>query len=190
MIWKCKPEALRGWARETEQLRAIVAKDREVPQTSRINAAHNFANALRRYLWRSDSYGFTFPANRVDDLSEWIYSDPQRCPGLRLHYDLYHQMLANTQDEPKDGDILDHSLAVVFLTWTPSPLTGGSRTTSGQHANGWRALAPLARVTVGSTPACRPSLRSRSSPPASITASRHNEPQRTVLHRDDSKARH
>jgi hypothetical protein len=111
MIWRSNPEALRGPVKETEHLRAIVAKDRQIPRIIRINAAHNFSNALRKYLRRSDLYGFTFPTNRVDEIAKWIYSDPRRCPGLRLHYDLYHQMLADVYDEPKDGDIPDHSLA-------------------------------------------------------------------------------
>ena len=39
--------------------------------------------------------------------SDWIYSDPVRCPSLRLGYELFHKMTKNIDDEPIPSDMED-----------------------------------------------------------------------------------
>lgn len=111
MIWKTNPEAIRGPAKAAARLRALVVADRRLVRANPVRPAKNFVNAVGRYLQRSVLYDFACPENRIQELAEWVYSDPRRCPGLRLHYDLYHQMLSDVQDTPKDSDLCDHSHA-------------------------------------------------------------------------------
>jgi hypothetical protein len=111
MIWKTNPQAIKGPGKDIETLRSIMAKDRRLVQSDRVRAVENFPNAIRRSLERSNLYGFDFPLDRTEELANWIYSDPRRCPGMRLHYELYHQKLSNTLDLAKAGDLSDHSLA-------------------------------------------------------------------------------
>ncbi len=111
MIWKTNPDAIRGPAKAGPRLRALVAADRRLVRANQVRSARNFANSVRRYLQRSALYGFECPEDRIQGLAEWIYSDAGRCPGLRLHHDLYHQMLTDVRDTPKDSDLCDHSQA-------------------------------------------------------------------------------
>jgi hypothetical protein len=49
------------------------------------------------------------PIEKVDltAFGNWIYSNPDRCPGFRLHYNTYHELVANVRDIPKDSDLPD-----------------------------------------------------------------------------------
>ncbi len=109
-IWKTNPAAISGHVRHTATLRKVVAEDRYRP-SPRASQEENFPNKIRKDLQRSQRYGFTLPEDRVELFANWIYSDARRCPGLRLSYDLYHSKLADIVDQPKSGDISDHSLA-------------------------------------------------------------------------------
>lgn len=111
MIWKTNPEVIRGPAKAAAHLRELVAADRGSARPNQERAAKNFANSVRKYLERSPFYGFECPPDWIQGLAQWIHSDARRCPALRLHYDLYHQMLTDGQDTPKDSDLCDHSQA-------------------------------------------------------------------------------
>lgn len=111
MIWKSDPTAIKGPAGHLDLLRAAVAADRECLGSTPIRAVENFPNTIRKYLQRSGQYGFAFPENRIHEFASWIYAVPRRCPGLRLHYELYHKKLVDSNDPPKSGDICDNSLA-------------------------------------------------------------------------------
>ena len=43
----------------------------------------------------------------LDGFGKWIFADPRRCPGFRLHYSTYHELVRNVRDLPKDSDLLD-----------------------------------------------------------------------------------
>jgi hypothetical protein len=49
------------------------------------------------------------PKEAIDDFAAWIYEDPRRCPGLRLGYEVFHELLKNVGDKPEAGDIPDLS---------------------------------------------------------------------------------
>jgi hypothetical protein len=111
MIWKSNPAAISGHVKHTGALRKVVKEDRSRRPAARVSQEENFPNTIRKHLQRSQIYGFVMPENRTEPFANWIYSDPRRCPGLRLSYDLYHSKLANIGDQPKSGDISDQSLA-------------------------------------------------------------------------------
>ena len=49
------------------------------------------------------------PNASVDDFASWIYKDPRRCPGFRLGYEVFHELLKNVGDKPEASDIPDIS---------------------------------------------------------------------------------
>jgi hypothetical protein len=52
-------------------------------------------------------------------LSMWIYSDPLRCPGLRLHYEAFHELERNIHEKALPGDIPDfaHIAAIPYVDY-------------------------------------------------------------------------
>lgn len=74
----------------------------------------NFVDTIRKYgvQWKLD-YGDV----DVDAFGRWVYENPLRCPGLRLSYEMYHELSANLGDSPKDSDIPDfaHINAIPYV---------------------------------------------------------------------------
>src|SRR5438552_887580 len=58
------------------------------------------------------------PKAGVSAFARWVWTDPACWPGLRLTYDLYHELCANVRDLPKPGDIPDtaHIRAIPYVT--------------------------------------------------------------------------
>lgn len=95
-------------------LRGLFSADRQLQPHERKSLADNFADSVRKHgaHWNID-----YEKIDVDAFGHWIYDNPMRCPGLRLGYDIYHELLSNVGDIPKDGDIPDfaHIYAVPYV---------------------------------------------------------------------------
>ena len=103
-IYRQTPNLFRPYRRHGKRLREQFAAERQLPAGIRKSLRDNFADSVRRrgVQWKID-YGTT----NVDAFGHWIYENPLRCPGLRLSYDMYHELLANVGDIPEDSDIPD-----------------------------------------------------------------------------------
>ena len=84
MLWKQGALSLteRRWGKLLEQQ---FKEDRKLPVQTRKAIRKNFPMALRRHL---SQFSIHFPEEKVQELAEWIYDDPTRCPGHRLAYDV------------------------------------------------------------------------------------------------------
>jgi hypothetical protein len=51
--------------------------------------------------------GMPLPAGREDEFAEWVYANPNRCPGLRLFQETYRALMENYDDIPETGDFSD-----------------------------------------------------------------------------------
>ena len=53
----------------------------------------------------------------MPDLADWIYMSPARCPGLRLQYEVFHQIRANLGDNFNLSDFGDsaHVLCLPYV---------------------------------------------------------------------------
>jgi hypothetical protein len=67
----------------------------------------HFIDAFKRHAERS---GVRVPAGREDEIAAWVYANPNRCPGMRLHHETYRALLENYEDIPKVGDLTDLAL--------------------------------------------------------------------------------
>ncbi len=76
--------------------------DRSLSTTPTL-AAH-FREKIRRDL---QLHGVTAPAPSVAAFADWIYESPDRCPGTRLDYEVFHQLRRNIGDRPKASDFGD-----------------------------------------------------------------------------------
>ena len=98
-IWQEAPEFFRD---PIEQLRARIEADRKVPKPPSL--AMNFREKLRRDL---RLYELREPEGGVDAFADWIYERPDRCPGTRLNYEVYHHLRRNVGDQPEASDFGD-----------------------------------------------------------------------------------
>ena len=89
------------WHR-AKQLQQILKSDRTRKDHKRHET--NFPSSVTRNL---RLYNITFPPDRVDDLSAWIYENPNRCPAVRLGYEVFHKLLKNVTDGGEVSDIPD-----------------------------------------------------------------------------------
>jgi len=101
-IWRQKPDLLRWPTTKVDGLQAVMAADRSL--TSTPSLASHFRKKLRRDL---RLYGIAEPPSGVDSLADWIYQSPDRCPGLRLGYEVFHQLRRNIGDLPAASDFGD-----------------------------------------------------------------------------------
>ncbi len=101
-VWTENAQALRQPLLHAELLRNLFAADRALKNSKSV--AYNFVDAVDRHLaqWR-----LLPPADGLRTFARWIYSKPSRCPSLRLKYEVYHAILRNLGDIPKDSDISD-----------------------------------------------------------------------------------
>jgi hypothetical protein len=113
-VYRKSPHVFKPYAEAGRKLREQFAAERQLPGTVRKSLRDNFADSVRRHAiqWRID-WGST----DIEALGHCIYDDPSRCPGLRLSYDAYHELLANLGDDPKDSDIPDfaHLNAIPYV---------------------------------------------------------------------------
>ena len=101
-IWQQAPELLRRPTKWIDRLQAVMAADRSLPSTPPL--ASHFREKLRRDL---HLYEIGEPSSRVDALADWIYELPDRRPGVRLDYEVFHHLRRNVGDRPTASDFGD-----------------------------------------------------------------------------------
>jgi hypothetical protein len=108
------PGAFEGYASRGPLLRRQFAEDRKLFAKNRQDLVGNFVESLRR---DQKQWNLNYRGVDVDTFGHWIYENPARCPGLRLTYDMRHEILANPGDIPLDSDIPDftHVFAIPYV---------------------------------------------------------------------------
>lgn len=95
-------------------LRQQFEQDRDLPARVRKAIRNNFRQALRRHL---AMFSISHPEEKVDELADWIYRKPSRCPGHRLAYDVRQELMNNLTENVTENDILDiaHVEAIPYV---------------------------------------------------------------------------
>lgn len=88
------------WTREN------IRRERNITEYDRLTLKQNFISSVSRHL--EIGRGYRIHDILLDDLElkrigRWIYDNPHRCPGLRLHYNTYHELVANVRTYRKTG---------------------------------------------------------------------------------------
>ena len=114
MLWK--RHHLFDFRRDTQRLNALFQSDRSLTEENRLSLAANFAETVKRHLLQ---HKIPFPAPGAEQLGAWIYSDPRRCPGLRLYYEAFHELERNLSEVAQPGDIPDfaHIAAIPYVDY-------------------------------------------------------------------------
>jgi hypothetical protein len=88
----------------TPRLAAKLRWERSLPLSERLPLRDIFVNAIPDRL-----RAHRIAASAVDlrAFGQWLWSAPSRCPGLRLHFEAYHQIRKDEAMPLQDGDIAD-----------------------------------------------------------------------------------
>jgi hypothetical protein len=118
-LWRRNPRILLMPPRTIAWMRPEFTRQRNLPASERLSLKENFKGSVGRHLQSGRLCGAIDVSEEKIDVAafgKWIYSDPRRCPGFRLHYGVYHELLGNVGDTPKDSDLLDfaHVMAVPY----------------------------------------------------------------------------
>lgn len=103
-VWKGKRNIFRRPESHGDKLRTLFSEDRKLPRQVRKQLGKHFRTVVRRRL---SQWGFSSFQAGLPKFSDWIYSSPLRCPGFRLNYETFHEMLTNEGDIPTESDIPD-----------------------------------------------------------------------------------
>jgi len=101
-IWQRAPQVFHWPSELVNRLRSGMATDRSMASPPTV--ASNFRKKIRLDLELDE---ISPPPCRLDDFADWIYETPTRCPGVRLSYDVYHQLRRNVGDQPSASDFGD-----------------------------------------------------------------------------------
>jgi hypothetical protein len=103
-LWRSRPDIFVRPRQEVARLRRMFEDDRKLPDKIRKDLRRAFCNTIENHLrtWSAPQPGVGFSA-----FCKWVYSDPTRCPGLRLNHRTFHEMLSNLKDTPRHSDIPD-----------------------------------------------------------------------------------
>lgn len=102
-----------GYGSHEDALRQQFETDRRIPASARV-PEQNFPRVIGRFI---SHFGIEKPTRSMDDFAKWVYEDPRRCPGLRLGYEVFHELLKNVGDKPDASDIPDisHTNAIPYV---------------------------------------------------------------------------
>jgi hypothetical protein len=93
--------ALKGLETFAKPMKALISKDRNIGRPPSLGS--HFAKIIERNL-RDDGLS----CSEVKSFANWIYKNPHRCPGIRLSYEVWHQIVKNRTDGLEDSDMEDH----------------------------------------------------------------------------------
>ena len=94
---------LKGLESYATRMRQIVAADRRMNKTPTLKA--NFAKMIDLNL---KLYKFSLSGLVLSDFANWIYENPNRCPAIRLCYEVWHKIVKNKTDSLEDSDMEDY----------------------------------------------------------------------------------
>lgn len=113
-INRARPDVFAPPEHHLPQLQEQLENDRERLRAGQAPARQHFISSIKKH---AASHGIRLPNGREDEFAEWIYANPNRCPGLRLNHETYRALMANYADVPETADFSDlaHVSAVPYV---------------------------------------------------------------------------
>jgi hypothetical protein len=88
--------------------KAIMDGDREMLRAHKMpKGSTRLAVSMQKHAAR---YHVRLPERREEEFAEWVYSNPNRCVGLRLNQEIFWALAANYGDKLEIGDFVDFAL--------------------------------------------------------------------------------
>jgi hypothetical protein len=102
-LWANDPGIFRNYRKYGKQLIEVLKTDRAMAKPPTLRE-HFIKKKIPNDL---QLYGIPEPAVGGTPLAEWIYDEPTRCPGVRLGYEVYHQIRRNKVAKVRESDMVD-----------------------------------------------------------------------------------
>jgi hypothetical protein len=93
-------QGLEGYAKK---MRALVTADRGMERPPSLKA--NFAAMIERNLKLND---LSYSGMPLRYFAKWVFENPNRCPSIRLGYEVWHKIVKNKTDSLEDSDMEDY----------------------------------------------------------------------------------
>ena len=93
--------ALKGMDDYAGTMRSLILKDRSITRLPSLKS--HFVEVIGREL-RGDGLS----CSATQEFSNWMYENSNRCPGIRLSYEVWHQIVKNKTDVLQDSDMEDY----------------------------------------------------------------------------------
>lgn len=95
---------IQGYKQHSVGLRAKIQRERVLPAFQRLRLRDIFINSISERL-----KAYEIDSSEIDlrAFGQWLWNAPPRCLGLRLHFEVYHQLLRDKSMAFQDGDIAD-----------------------------------------------------------------------------------
>jgi len=108
-IYRADPQLFAPPGHHLPALKSLLEADRQLLKAGQAPAREHFIRAVKKHAMR---HHVMLPEGRQDAFAEWLYSNPNRCPGLRFSHEVFRALTTNYTDNPETGDFSD--LAQVF----------------------------------------------------------------------------
>lgn len=95
--------SLKGLERYAPKMRALFSTDRSLKTPPTLKA--HFPTVIERHLKTCKVSCAGVP---IQDFASWVYASPNRCPSIRLGYEVWHQLGKNKTDPLEDSDMEDY----------------------------------------------------------------------------------
>jgi hypothetical protein len=106
-VFRYQPHAFAPLHEKLPQLITLLRQDRELLRAGKVPAREHFTRSVKKH---ADYHKVPLPVGREEEFARWIYSNPRRCPGLRLNHEVYRRLMRNYTDVPEVGDFVDLNL--------------------------------------------------------------------------------
>lgn len=92
---------LKGMEEFSKTMRVLIARDRSIIKPPSVKS--HFEIVLKKGL-RMDGLS----CGEMKNFTNWVYENPNRCPGMRLSFEVWREVVMNKTDALQDSDMEDH----------------------------------------------------------------------------------
>jgi hypothetical protein len=103
-IFRTNPQVFAAPAHRLQELRDVIEADRDLLRKGQSPSREHFIRSVKKH---ANTKRVLLPRGREDEFAEWLYKNPNRCPGLRLNYEIFRAITSNYGDRPQVGDFGD-----------------------------------------------------------------------------------
>lgn len=106
-VFRYQPQAFAPLHEALPNLVTLLRQDRELLRGGKVPARDHFLRSIKKH---ADYHKVALPVGKEEEFARWVYSNPRRCPGLRLNHEVYRRLMRNYDDIPEVGDFVDLNL--------------------------------------------------------------------------------
>ena len=103
-VFRYQPQAFAPLTEQLPHLVTLLERDRELLRAGKVPACEHFLRSIKKH---AEYHKVPLPVGKEEVFARWVYSDPRRCPGLRLNHEVYRRLMRNYTDVPEVGDFVD-----------------------------------------------------------------------------------